>query len=551
MQLQLMAAETGGGETGGGETGGSSPGPPSANVSGSSGPRLFAEDGTGFFSIRKPKNALSGLSSGLKSIGKGVVAGAAGLIAAPIIGAQNDGVKGFAAGLGAGIAGAVVMPVTAVGVCVYQVGRGVANTPASISDAVNERQSIVVFEEPRPMYATRGGDGATTGSGGGAAGGASGSGAGGHVRDTELYDVLGVQPDADQNQIKRAYFMKAREQHPDKNPDNPDAHEMFQRLGQAYQVLSDPTTRRQYDQRGSEAVGADFVDPTALFTMLFGSEKFDRFVGELKVTAAVTAASSEDADGPPSFTSDQAVRQQAARELFLAAQLREMLEPWAESKDDEFIEWALAEGARLCKASYGEAMLNVVGRAYSRMGNEMLKRDFDGTFIGITSWGASSRRKYRGVKQAFGVATTAMQLMEQQKKMDEAMALAAEEESAAAEGGEEGSADAEAKRAARQSAMLHAQEETMTLFMKAIWRVTVMDIEATVHSVVQRVIRDKSVTREVRKRRAEGIVHLGNIFEAVSSGPAAEDPTVGAMQQLERAARAVQFGRDDQADDAE
>ena len=78
-----------------------------------------------------------------------------------------------------------------------------------------------------------------------------------------------------------------------------------------------------------------------------------------------------------------------------------------------------------------------------------------------------------------------------------------------------------------------------------------MDIEGTVHSVVQRVIRDKSVTRDLRKRRAEGIIQLGLIFEAVSSGPAAENPTAGALEQIERAARAAAAGRDDEADEQE
>ena len=89
----------------------------------------------------------------------------------------------------------------------------------------------------------------------------------------------------------------------------------------------------------------------------------------------------------------------------------------------------------------------------------------------------------------------------------------------------------------------------MPLFLDALWRVTVMDIEATVYSVVQRVIRDKSVSKDIRKKRAEGIVHLGQIFEAVSSGPGAENPTADAMQKLERAARAAAFGRDDEAED--
>ena len=404
-----------------------------------------------------------------------------------------------------------------VGVCVYQVGRGVAATPSAINDAVNERQSLVMYEDPAASRAS------------GIGGNNNGEDA---VRDRELYDILGVEPDASQNQIKKAYFLKAKQYHPDKNPDNPDAHEMFQKLGQAYQVLSDPATRERYDQKGASAVGSDFVDPTAIFTMLFGSEKFSHLVGELKLAMAMTSA--EDGE-QPSLSSDQALRQQASRELYLSQQLREMLTPWVEGNDAEFIEWALTEGGKLCKASYGEAMLNVVGKSYARMAQEMLKRDFDGTFIGITSWGASIRRKHRGVKQAFGLASTAMKLMEQQKKMNE---LEAELED-----------DGQDADSARRAAMQQSQEEAMPLFLDALWRVTVMDIEATVYSVVQRVIRDKSVTKDIRKKRAEGIVHLGQIFEAVSSGPNAENPTADAMQKLERAARAAAFGRDDEAEE--
>eukprot|EP00798_Chlamydomonas_sp_ICE-L_P023567 gene23567-9091_t len=51
------------------------------------------------FSLRRPKDAKAGLSSGLKSIAKGVVGGLAGLVAAPTIGAHQDGAMGFAKGL--------------------------------------------------------------------------------------------------------------------------------------------------------------------------------------------------------------------------------------------------------------------------------------------------------------------------------------------------------------------------------------------------------------------------------------------------------------------
>lgn len=61
------------------------------------------EEMAGFFSLRKPKNAKAGLASGSKNFVKGVVAGAVNLVAAPVIGAQQEGLKGFAMGVGAGM----------------------------------------------------------------------------------------------------------------------------------------------------------------------------------------------------------------------------------------------------------------------------------------------------------------------------------------------------------------------------------------------------------------------------------------------------------------
>jgi len=60
------------------------------------------------------------------------------------------------------------------------------------------------------------------------------------------YSLLGVERDADQDQIKRAYRKLARELHPDVNPD-PEVQDRFKEITAAYEVLSDPKKRRQYD----------------------------------------------------------------------------------------------------------------------------------------------------------------------------------------------------------------------------------------------------------------------------------------------------------------
>src|SRR5512136_734195 len=67
----------------------------------------------------------------------------------------------------------------------------------------------------------------------------------------DYYKVLGVDRNATEAQIKKAYRKLARESHPDMNPGDKKAEERFKRINEAYEVLSDQDKRRKYDQLGA------------------------------------------------------------------------------------------------------------------------------------------------------------------------------------------------------------------------------------------------------------------------------------------------------------
>ncbi|MEE2801495.1 MAG: molecular chaperone DnaJ [Bacteroidota bacterium] len=69
----------------------------------------------------------------------------------------------------------------------------------------------------------------------------------------DFYEVLGIDRNASAAEIKKAYRKKAVKYHPDKNPGDAEAEEMFKKAAEAYETLSDPQKKARYDQLGHQA----------------------------------------------------------------------------------------------------------------------------------------------------------------------------------------------------------------------------------------------------------------------------------------------------------
>ena len=115
----------------------------------------------------------------------------------------------------------------------------------------------------------------------------------------DYYQILGVTKNATDAELKKAYRKLAVKYHPDKNPGDKSAEEKFKEVSEAYDVLSDPKKRAQYDQFGSDyfrtgggaggqggfgggaggaySQGGPFRDPYDIFSQMFGGGGADAF----------------------------------------------------------------------------------------------------------------------------------------------------------------------------------------------------------------------------------------------------------------------------------
>lgn len=335
-----------------------------------------------------------------------------------------------------------------------------------------------------------------------------------HPLETEYYEILGVSPTATQGEIKKKYYALAMQYHPDKNK-SPEAEEKFKLISEAYQVLSDPKLRHNYNEfgKGKDSHPEDgFINPEELFQQQFGGDRFVDIIGELQIAKhfktmmAKGEGEEEGAEGMDKEKSyeerlieiEERRKEREERVNKLADNLIKKLSPYVGAsgstladQEKAFKESIISEAEDLKVQSFGIHLLHSVGYIYSLKASEYLSKD---ELLGIPSFFHRIRMKGHAVSETFSTVKSAVDVHKTFIQLQE--------------GEKRGTFSQDEKE--------KLEEEATKKGIFALWQGSKLEVESVLRSVCDKVLSDPACDKNVLRRRAEALKIVGDIYKNVT-----------------------------------
>jgi len=345
------------------------------------------------------------------------------------------------------------------------------------------------------------------------------------VADREYYDLLGVSTNAGPAVIKKAYYKKARLCHPDKCPNDPDAHAKFQALGLAYQVLSDEQKRAAYDRDGKldNTESLQQIDPFVFFNVMFGSALVEGYIGELWLASQADGMMNNGGmmEGIDEYMPEEERNEilqkrlqemkskdeikQRRRVVKCAQFLRTRIQEYFNNDAETFAGGAREEATKIVQGAYGALYCATIGFALQVAAEEYI--GFQQSFLGLGGHLARTKKNASGFASGWKLLGAGLKAASAgSKAMVEAEEL---QKKVGQEGRELDEADAQK--------MMQNLDNSLPAFLELAWAVNKRDIQSTLKVVCKKLFDDASVPKQERLERAKAVQILGREFREAAT----------------------------------
>ncbi|CCH61303.1 hypothetical protein TBLA_0E02490 [Henningerozyma blattae CBS 6284] len=342
------------------------------------------------------------------------------------------------------------------------------------------------------------------------------------VKDLEYYDVLGVSPKASAIEIKKAYRKRAMETHPDKHPDDPDAQAKFQRVGEAYQVLSDEELRKRYDEFGKDYAipQQGFTDAQEYFTAIFGGESFGDWIGEFSIFKQMNEMAEKEQEQEQGGPDGKMTKEQRAKAQEMEKKRREdvlkQIDELSVKLNKKIEDYMIAEKQGRLKEyemklhqeiedmkleSFGLELLHLIAKVYHGRANDFIMSK---KTLGISKFITGPVNNARSVKETYNLVSTGIEAQKSIKSMSEV---------------DQDSLD-EYEKAKFQNMMAGKA-------LGVMWAMSKFELERKLKEVCNRILNDRHVSTSIRINKAKVMNFFAEQFERARRTPQeAEDARV-------------------------